>query len=164
MSTISQAGDAASAFDIVAVTDPGDVEMGVRFRYDMKLELNMDVGGLLLDWAERETQYFVRRTAAGEAQWHLARIGEEFVGSSCAYVDDGWHSTLVRRSTIGWIIGVYVRPEFRGRGIARALSSASVEWLRGTGCKKAKLHASPFGRGIYESLGFKDSNEMELPL
>jgi GNAT superfamily N-acetyltransferase len=164
MSTISQVHETPKPFEIVAVSTPADIEIGVRFRYAMKLELDMDVGGLLPDWAERETGYFVGRTANGGAQWHLARINSEFVGSSCAYVDDGWHSKLVRRSANGWIIGVYVRPEFRGRGVARALSSASLEWLRGTGCKKAKLHASPFGRGIYESLGFTNSNEMELTL
>ena len=164
MSTISQVNEVPEAFEIVAVSAPADIEVGVRFRYAMKLELGMDVSGLLPDWAQRETRHFVERTATGGAQWYLARVNGDFVGSSCAYVDDGWHSTLVHRSTIGWIIGVYVRPELRGRGLARALSSAAVEWLRGTGCKKAKLHASPFGRGIYESLGFTDSNEMELTL
>jgi GNAT superfamily N-acetyltransferase len=161
---MSQVHETPKPFEIVAVSTPADIEVGVRFRYAMKLELSMDVSGLLPDWAERETAYFVGRSANGGGQWHLARIDGEFVGSSCAYVDDGWPSTLLRRSANGWIIGVYVRPEFRGRGIARALSSASVEWLRGTGCKKAKLHASPFGRGIYESLGFTSSNEMELTL
>ncbi len=164
MGTISQGKSGQLTFEIVAAGKPGEIEIGVRFRYAMKLELGMDVDGLRPDWAERETDYFVQRTAAGGAQWHLARTGAEFVGSTCAFVDDGWQAALRHRSSIGWIIGVYVLPEYRSRGVARELTRASVEWLRGTGCKKAKLHASPFGRGIYEALGFTDSNEMELTL
>lgn len=163
MNTNSQDSDAAKAI-IVAVARPGEIEIGVRFRHTMKLELAMSVAGLRTDWAERETAYFARRTAEGCAQWHLAKVGEEFVGSSCAYVDDGWASTLLERPKTGWIIGVYVVPEFRRRGIARALTEAALVWLRGTSCTEAKLHASPFGRGIYDSLGFELTNEMRLSL
>lgn len=163
MNTNSQESDAAKA-TIVAVTSSGEIEIGVRFRHAMKLELAMSVAGLRPDWAERETAYFARRTSEGGAQWHLAKAGGVFVGSSCAFVDDGWASTLLTRPKTGWIIGVYVVPEFRRCGIARALTDAALRWLRGTSCTEVKLHASPFGRGIYESMGFELTNEMRLKL
>jgi GNAT superfamily N-acetyltransferase len=163
MSTQRQ-GHAATKITIVPVNAPAEIEIGVRFRYAMKVELAMRVKSLRPDWAARETAYFAKRTAEGGAQWYLAKAGEEFVGSACAYVDDSWASTLLEHPQNGWIIGVYVMPEYRRRGIARALTDAALSWLRNTECVEAKLHASPFGRGIYESLGFSLTNEMKLPL
>lgn len=149
---------------IVPVTAPALIEIGVRFRYAMKVELAMRVNLLRADWAARETAYFSKRTAEGGAQWYLAKAGEKFIGSACAYVDDSWASTLLEHPQNGWIIGVYVMPEYRRRGVARALTDAALNWLRRTECVEAKLHASPYGRGIYESLGFTLTNEMKLPL
>jgi GNAT superfamily N-acetyltransferase len=163
MSTRRQEHDAAEV-TIVPVADPADIEVGVRFRYAMKVELAMRVNLLRPDWAARETAYFAKRTAEGGAQWYLAKAGEQFVGSACAYVDDSWAVTLLEHPQNGWIIGVYVVPEYRRRGIARALTDAALTWLRGTECVEARLHASPYGRGIYESLGFELTNEMKLPL
>jgi GNAT superfamily N-acetyltransferase len=163
MSTRRQEHDAAEV-TIVPVADPADIEVGVRFRYAMKVELAMRVNLLRPDWAARETAYFAKRTAEGGAQWYLAKAGEQFVGSACAYVDDSWAVTLLERPQNGWIIGVYVVPEYRRRGIARALTDAALTWLRGTECVEARLHASPYGRGIYESLGFELTNEMKLQL
>jgi GNAT superfamily N-acetyltransferase len=77
---------------------------------------------------------------------------------------NSWASTLLEHPQNGWIIGVYVVPNYRRRGIARALTDAALSWLRRTECVNAKLHASPYGRGIYEALGFTLSNEMKLPL
>jgi GNAT superfamily N-acetyltransferase len=163
MSTQRQEHD-VEKITIVPVAAPAEIEVGVRFRYAMKVELAMRVNLLRSDWAARETAYFAKRTAEGGAQWYLAKVGEEFVGSACAYVDDSWASTLLEHPQNGWIIGVYVVPQYRRRGIARALTDAALSWLRGTECVEAKLHASPFGRGIYESLGFALTNEMKLSL
>jgi GNAT superfamily N-acetyltransferase len=163
MSTQRQEHGAEKA-TIVPVAAPAEIEIGVRFRYAMKVELAMRVNLLRPDWAARETAYFAKRTAEGGAQWYLAKVGEEFVGSACAYVDDSWASTLLEHPQNGWIIGVYVVPEYRRRGIARALTEAALSWLRSTECVEAKLHASPYGRGIYDSLGFALTNEMKLSL
>lgn len=149
---------------IVPVSTPAEIEVGVRFRYAMKVELAMRINLLRADWAARETAYFAKRTAEGGAQWYLAKCGERFVGSACAYVDDSWASALLEHPQNGWIIGVYVVPEYRRRGIAQALTEAALTWLRSTECVEAKLHASPYGRGIYEALGFTLTNEMKLPL
>jgi len=163
MSTQRQEHDAAG-ITIVPVTEPAEIEVGVRFRYAMKVELEMRINLLRPDWAARETAYFAKRTAEGGAQWYLAKAGADFVGSACAFVDDSWASTLVEQPQNGWIIGVYVVPAYRRRGIARALTDAALSWLRRTDCVDAKLHASPYGRGIYEALGFTLTNEMKLSL
>jgi GNAT superfamily N-acetyltransferase len=64
----------------------------------------------------------------------------------------------------GWVQNVYTEPEFRRRGLARRLMEVLVEWCRAEGFHTVSLHASHEGRALYESMGFKITNEMRLEL
>lgn len=61
-----------------------------------------------------------------------------------------------------WVHNVYTEPEFRRRGIAGEIIQAMLEWCRTNGFQSVSLHASEQGRRLYESLGFRASNEMRL--
>ena len=63
-----------------------------------------------------------------------------------------------------YILNVYTEPEYRERGIARRIMSDIVEWCRAQGFRSVSLHASVFGRPLYESMGFEPTNEMRLRL
>lgn len=63
-----------------------------------------------------------------------------------------------------YLLNVYVYPAYRRRGIARLLTQVSVDWCRGQGFAAVSLHASQFGRSLYESMGFQPTNEMRLIL
>lgn len=71
------------------------------------------------------------------------------------------HVADSRRS---WIVNVYTEPEHRRRGLARWITDTIVTWCREAGLPAVFLHASDEGRGLYESLGFKPTAEMVLPL
>jgi GNAT superfamily N-acetyltransferase len=64
----------------------------------------------------------------------------------------------------GWIQNVYTEPGFRHRGIARQIMETIVAWCRADGFHAVSLHASAFGRPLYESMGFRPTNEMRLYL
>jgi GNAT superfamily N-acetyltransferase len=64
----------------------------------------------------------------------------------------------------GYIWGVFVEPAWRTRGLARRLTEATLFHLRGLGCGRAILNASPKGRSLYDRMGFQQSNEMRLEL
>jgi GNAT superfamily N-acetyltransferase len=61
-----------------------------------------------------------------------------------------------------YIANIYTKPEYRSNGIARRIMNAILDWCRSEGLKGVALHASPFGRPLYESLGFQPTNEMRL--
>lgn len=61
-----------------------------------------------------------------------------------------------------YLLNVYTYPEFRKRGLARSLTEKAIEWCREHGFKLLWLHASEYGRPVYESLGFQPTNEMKL--
>jgi GNAT superfamily N-acetyltransferase len=64
----------------------------------------------------------------------------------------------------GWIQNVYTEPEFRRQGLARRLMEVVIAWCREEGFVFITLHASPYGRPLYEELGFTPTNEMRLRL
>jgi GNAT superfamily N-acetyltransferase len=63
-----------------------------------------------------------------------------------------------------YILNLYVYPEYRRQGLARKLTQTCVDWCRIEGFTSVTLHASDFGRALYESLGFQQTNEMRLKL
>ena len=60
------------------------------------------------------------------------------------------------------VLNVYTEPEFRRQGIARRMMETVIAWCREQGLRSVSLHASDFGRALYEDLGFRQTNEMRL--
>jgi GNAT superfamily N-acetyltransferase len=114
------------------------------------------------DWRERYVRYFERRITAGEAQLFVALEGERIIGTAGAVLADGY-PTIVHGLRFGYIFGVRVEPEFRGRGLATSLTRATIAFLHELRCVRIRLHASKMGRPIYERIGFIPTNEMSLP-
>ncbi|MBB5059037.1 GNAT superfamily N-acetyltransferase [Granulicella aggregans] len=61
-----------------------------------------------------------------------------------------------------YLLNFYTAAEFRGRGLAKTLLAKCVEEARLRGCEVVTLHASKFGKPIYEKNGFRQTNEMML--
>jgi GNAT superfamily N-acetyltransferase len=64
----------------------------------------------------------------------------------------------------GYVMNVYTHPDYRQRGLARRLMNALMDWCRANQIRTMNLHASDEGRALYESLGFKPTNEMRIKL
>jgi GNAT superfamily N-acetyltransferase len=63
-----------------------------------------------------------------------------------------------------YLLNFYVQPEARGHGFAKQLLRACLAICRDKEVSVVTLHASPYGRPIYEQHGFKASTEMMLRL
>ena len=61
-----------------------------------------------------------------------------------------------------YLLNFYTVPEARGRGYAKQILEAAVAESRTRGPRVITLHASRFGRPIYERFGFIQSTEMML--
>jgi ribosomal protein S18 acetylase RimI-like enzyme len=66
------------------------------------------------------------------------------------------------RGRRAYILNVYTHPDYRQRGLARQLVSTILDYCKANGFKSVTLHASDQGRPIYESIGFKATNEMRI--
>lgn len=94
---------------------------------------------------------------------HLAFValieGEDSgCGSVCLY--DELPSPDNPDGKCGYLMNIYVREKFRQHGIAHAIVRKLIEVARDLGCEKIYLETTPEGRGVYESLGFKDMPDM----
>ncbi|HEY5328748.1 MAG TPA: GNAT family N-acetyltransferase [Acidobacteriaceae bacterium] len=61
-----------------------------------------------------------------------------------------------------YLLNFYTAPQARGRGYAKLLLKTAVEESHAHGAKVVTLHASAFGKPIYEKFGFTHNNEMML--
>lgn len=56
----------------------------------------------------------------------------------------------------GSVSSVYVEPDHRGRGHARVMTVAVLDWLYQAGAEVVDLHATPDSEALYRSLGFTE--------
>jgi GNAT superfamily N-acetyltransferase len=71
---------------------------------------------------------------------------------------------LLGRGEVPYILSMYTEPEFRRRGVASRLVREMVRWSKARGYGRVLLHASRYGRPVYERLGFEPSSEMRREL
>ena len=95
--------------------------------------------------------------------WIVEEAGRVVAGAGMWLMDFPPH-WMDAEPVRAYLLNFYVDPEFRGRGLAYGLLRAAVEGARGRGVKVVSLHASVFGRPLYERNGFEASNEMMLRL
>jgi GNAT superfamily N-acetyltransferase len=67
----------------------------------------------------------------------------------------GTATTACYGTALAWVGMVLVHPQYRGRGIGRALLKHSLEHLSERGIHCVKLDATPFGKPLYQQLGFE---------
>ncbi len=65
-------------------------------------------------------------------------------------------------TTRGYILNMFVHPDYRHQGLARRLMDTILAYCAEQRIRVILLHASSKGRPLYESLGFKATNEMRL--
>jgi ribosomal protein S18 acetylase RimI-like enzyme len=96
----------------------------------------------------------------------VAEVDSAVVGSASCQLYSGLYPNVFmpQYRKYGYIWGVYVEPAYRRQGIAKQLTSMTVNHLKAVGCTRVVLNASPSGQPVYEQLGFSHSNAMDLDL
>src|SRR5690349_10807257 len=94
--------------------------------------------------------------------WLAVTSADAVVSGAGLWLMD-WPAHMVGSSARrGNILNVYTEPEYRRRGLARWLLEAAIHCCKASEIDFVILHASPEGRGLYESLGFEAGNEMRM--
>jgi ribosomal protein S18 acetylase RimI-like enzyme len=126
----------------VAAGQPDDVRMGAMEAAFVPWVRSRLANGTYLGWLASEQN----RVIAGAGMW-LMDFPPHFLNAE-----------PVR----AYLLNFYVDPEFRGQGLARSLLQTALAEARRREIEVVTLHASKFGRPLYEQTGFLPTNEMML--
>lgn len=146
--------------------EPRDIATVVDFRSRMFRELGWTDEARLEEVAPLASGYLREQFASGGCTGFAAESSATGIAETVATVVVVWQSVPPSpRNLAGkqaYILGMYVMPEFRRRGLARALMEAAVECATEAGVPLITLHASDQGRLLYEQMGFHAAPEMRL--
>jgi ribosomal protein S18 acetylase RimI-like enzyme len=141
-----------------------DIETMIHHRCAMFAEM---------EWGDEASRALMNADFRGWALEHLqngtfwtwlACDGEMVVSGAGIYHLD-WPAGPTQNSyPRAYIYNVYTEPAYRRQGIARRLMEHALADMRARGIRTVGLHASDFGRRMYEQLGFEATNEMQLVL
>jgi GNAT superfamily N-acetyltransferase len=141
-----------------------DLETIMRHRRHMFMDMGYK-GESALDAMETTSRPFIG-TALGSGLFRgwFVEMGGKVVAGGALIVLEFPSSPRDHSTHRAWILNMYTEPEYRGRGLATSLMETMIKWCRERGFKWVSLHASDAGRPLYETLGFKPTNEMRLML
>lgn len=142
-----------------------DADILVAHRRGMFHDMGYHDDAALDSMSAKFHPWLLARMTAGEYLAWLAIAADGTVAAGAGLWLMDWPPHMVGAGARrGNILNVYTAPEFRRRGLARRLMKVVIQWCRENGVDTVILHASPDGRALYESMGFKDTNEMRISL
>jgi len=116
----------------------------------------------VLDVVERRTVAWTERMIREEKYygWIATDAGRAVASAGLLILDWPPHPFDPEGELRGYLLNVYVEPEYRRRGLAHQLVERSMAEARRRGIRVVTLHSSQAGRAIYERLDFHATNEM----
>jgi GNAT superfamily N-acetyltransferase len=159
--------DLAALGVLVRPARQSDVDVMVAFRVRMFQEMGWTDESRFRAFVPAATAHLHEGFSAGTCNGFIAeKTGPEGDRAVIGTVALVWqHVAPTVRNVEGrmaYILGMYVVPEWRRRGIARALMTAAVACATEKRAPLITLHASDEGRVLYEQLGFASAPEMRL--
>ncbi|MCH5241302.1 MAG: GNAT family N-acetyltransferase [Muribaculaceae bacterium] len=109
---------------------------------------------------EANRKYYEKHIPDGS---HIAFIAESDgreVGSGSICITEELPSPDNPTGLCAYLMNIYVREGYREHGIGHAIVRKLLEEARRLKCEKIYLETTEAGRGVYESLGFRDMPDM----
>jgi GNAT superfamily N-acetyltransferase len=101
-------------------------------------------------------------TADGYIGWLVEHDGHCVAGAGVILREQGPSPGCLHVAQWAHIVNVYTESQHRRRGLARWLMQTILNWCEVNVVEHVTLAASPEGRPLYESLGFKPTADMKL--
>jgi GNAT superfamily N-acetyltransferase len=138
-----------------------ELPMAAALRQEMGVEMGDDYDAQTPDWRTKFCLYFGGRSGVARAQVFLAFDKGQPIGCATISVLDDYRGYVFNKRS-AFVNAVFVKPEYRRRGVARELMRMAIAWAHERGCIRVRLRSSEEGRALYASLGFDTGREMEL--
>lgn len=141
-----------------------DIEVFLEQRREMFREMGGIYQERLEQFEPASRRYFQTALQAGTYHGLLAELDGRIVAGGGVLIAEWPGSPLNFEPRRAWILNIYVEPAHRRKGLARLIAQELLAWCKKEGFQSVALHASEYGRGLYEKLGFRGTNEMRVML
>ena len=141
-----------------------DLPVVLRHRREMFREMGGNYQRQLDSFENASQQYFQSALQDDSYVGLLGEIDGTAVAGGGLVIAPWPGSPLNFQPRRAWILNIYVEPDYRRQGFARIIAEALIQWCRENGFQSVALHASEYGRSLYERLDFRPTNEMRLKL
>jgi ribosomal protein S18 acetylase RimI-like enzyme len=141
---------------------PADAEILAHQRVRMYADAELCTEAEMQTMRANFVDWVRPRLADGSYAGWLAEDDAEPVAGAGLWVMEWPPHFLDAAPRRAYLLNFYVAPAMRHRGLARELLALAVAEARARGIQVVTLHASKFGKPIYERNGFKMSSEMML--
>jgi aminoglycoside 6'-N-acetyltransferase I len=117
-------------------------------------------------WPEAPQPEHLSGMADSLARGHYVRLAMTESDGAVGFVEASKRVDYVNgtsSSPVAFLEGLYVAPDFRRRGIARALVQSVVEWARDGGCRELasdSLLDNPGAHAAHRALGFEETERV----
>lgn len=92
--------------------------------------------------------------------WLTVEDGKVAAGAGLMLLDWAPHPLDPRQTQRGYLLNVYVEPDYRRKRLASNLIELALAEARRRKVRVVALHSTAEGRRLYESNGFRQTNEM----
>ena len=135
-----------------------DVDELMRWRSEVIENVFHEFPSVSLLDANRK--YYEKHVPDGSHVAFKALYNGEEAGSGSICLTDELPSPDNPGGHCAYLMNIYVRQPYREHGIGHAIVKRLMEEARLKGCEKVYLETTAEGRGVYESLGFRDMPDM----
>lgn len=116
----------------------------------------------VLEIMRRSCEPWVKRMIQGDRYfgWIISEGDRPVASAGLMLMDWPPHPLDPSGEIRGYLLNVFVEPEYRRRGLAGQLVELCMNEAQQRRIRVVTLHASDAGRSVYEQLGFRPTNEM----
>lgn len=153
----------------LAIEAAGSAEAGILGDFRARMFAEMEEANAAEEVraavASGAADYFRRKAGEADQVNLVARLGGRVVGCAAMILEERPARPGEARPLGGFVHNVYVLPEERGKGVAKALMERLRAEAEARGVSRINLRASEAGRPLYLGLGYaQNPKDLELKL
>ena len=138
-----------------------DASLIAAHRRAMFVAMGRDRASVLDAMTRNFAPWVERMIAEGKyAGWITLDAGRPIASAGFLILDWPPHPLDPSSEYRGYLLNVFVEPEYRRRGLAHALVDRCLAEARRRHIRVVALHASAEGKPVYEAFGFRATSEM----
>ena len=136
-----------------------DIDKLVEFRVEFLKEIqNPPIDKEIKIFRKSLKNFLLKKMKSNEFISWLAEADKKFIATcGLSFLQKPPHFFNMT-GKFAYIMNMYTKPEWRRKGISSALLDKLIEEIKEKGIQSVVLHATPYGKSLYEKFGFREND------